>query len=142
MEPPLGRVNFLDTSSSPGSPFSGYETIDFNGALVGMFLEDTLPAARAALPDVLCQRQLRTAAFRPTSLRYVPDRPVFLIGDGLTETGTGNVQIFVVPATATHLYLGFIDSCTSSVPGCYSNNAGAVRASLLLDTPALLQGFN
>jgi len=31
---------------------------------------------------------------------------VFFIGDGLTGTATGNVQIFLVPPTATHLYMG------------------------------------
>ncbi len=34
---------------------------------------------------------------------------VFFIGDGLTGTGTGSVQVFHVPAGATHLYFANID---------------------------------
>ncbi len=53
---------------------------------------------------------------------------VFFIGDGLTGTGSGAVQVFSVPATATHLYLGYVDSCNNTVPGCYSDNSGSLTA--------------
>ena len=43
---------------------------------------------------------------------------VFFIGDGLTGTGSGSVQQFVVPLGATRLYLGSSDG-----PGANYNNS-------------------
>ena len=43
-----------------------------------------------------------------------------------------------MPPAATHLYLGYVDSCTSTlptVPGCYSDNVG------LLNVTARLQYY-
>jgi hypothetical protein len=51
----------------------------------------------------------------------------FFVGDGLTGTGTGSSQTFVVPAGATTLWLGFIDGQTyTSAPGYYDDNSGSV----------------
>jgi len=53
----------------------------------------------------------------------------FFIGDGLTGTGTGQVQQFNVPVNATHLYLGFEDgSFSQGTPGTYSDNSGSLTA--------------
>ncbi|HEY3242752.1 MAG TPA: hypothetical protein VGM03_05305 [Phycisphaerae bacterium] len=38
-------------------------------------------------------------------------RQPFFIGDGLTGTGSGAVQQFLVPDGATRLFLGTIDGC-------------------------------
>ena len=59
---------------------------------------------------------------------------LFFIGDSLTGTGAGNIQAFEVPPTATHLYLGYVDSCTltNGTPGCYSDNGGTLVATFLL----------
>ena len=52
----------------------------------------------------------------------------FFIGDGLTGTGSGTVQQFLVPDTATRLYLGFADALEfgnpTSYPGFYWDNCG------------------
>ncbi len=56
---------------------------------------------------------------------------VFFIGDGWTGTGTGDIQAFIVPASATHLYLGEVDNCMGgnrTGPGCYGDNVGSVNA--------------
>lgn len=50
---------------------------------------------------------------------------VFFIGDGLTGTGSGSVQQFVVPAGATRLYLG-----TSDGPGASFNNSGSLSVTV------------
>jgi hypothetical protein len=51
----------------------------------------------------------------------------FFIGDGRVGSG-GAVQSFLVPATATRLFLGFVDSfdfgSPTSPPGYYSDNVG------------------
>jgi hypothetical protein len=60
---------------------------------------------------------------------------VFFIGDGLTGIGAGQRQVFAVPATATQLFLGYIDSCSNTgvtVPGCFNDNGGAVAATFVL----------
>jgi len=48
---------------------------------------------------------------------------------------TEGVQKFIVPPTATHLYLGFVD-VNGQVPGDYSNNVGMMRVKAVLHTPA------
>jgi PEP-CTERM motif len=49
----------------------------------------------------------------------------FFIGDGLTGTGTGSAQQFVVPGGATRLFLGIVDGLeTGGQPGGYFNNTG------------------
>lgn len=59
----------------------------------------------------------------------------FFIGDGLTGTGSGATQKFYVPAGATALYLGFIDSGSfgwpsGGNPSFYSDNTGTLTATL------------
>jgi hypothetical protein len=49
----------------------------------------------------------------------------FFIGDGLT--GTGTEQSFLIPAGATHLYLGFSDGWVfQGEPSWYGDNTGSV----------------
>jgi hypothetical protein len=43
---------------NPIGPFSGVDSTDFVGPLVGMFLEDTLPTSAPPSFEVLSQRQL------------------------------------------------------------------------------------
>jgi hypothetical protein len=55
---------------------------------------------------------------------------VFFIGDGRTGTGTGAIQQFLVPSTATQLYLGIADAASfQGAPGFYGDNTGAFTAS-------------
>ena len=51
-------------------------------------------------------------------------KQVFFIGDGLTGTGTGTTQTFVVPAGATRLFLGVSDGVG------WFNNSGAFNATV------------
>jgi len=55
----------------------------------------------------------------------------FFIGDGKTGTGTGELQVFHVPAGATRLYLGLSDGFLPCV-GAYSDNSGGFQASFLI----------
>ena len=56
----------------------------------------------------------------------------FFVGDGLSGTGSGLTQQFIVPPSATRLYLGFADAADfgapSSAPGYYGDNAGQLSA--------------
>lgn len=53
----------------------------------------------------------------------------FFIGDGLTGTGSGAVQKFVVPENATRLFLAFADATGfNGTPGAYEDNVGIINA--------------
>src|SRR5262249_39942824 len=57
----------------------------------------------------------------------------FFIGDGLTGTGSGSVQVFHVPDGATRLYLGFADAFFfQGDPGYYDDNTGSLTATFMV----------
>jgi hypothetical protein len=117
---------------SPTGPFSGLDLVDFQGPPVGMFLEDTLPASA---PPTL-RFYVGNSSFGGVQTNFATLGPqigqVFFIGDGKTGTGTGAIQAFSVPPTATHLYLGYADSCDYATPGCYSDNEGSMTAAFAI----------
>jgi len=92
-------------------PLSGYHLTDFVGALAGVFLEDTLPASAA--PALRFYVSDNSEGGIQTDFPALSPQigQVFFIGDGLTGTGSGEMQTFKVPPTATHLYLGYVDNC-------------------------------
>jgi hypothetical protein len=75
------------------------QTTNIN-SLIGVFLDDTQPANPA--PSDFSSST--SAAVIAPGLRQP-----FFIGDGLTGTGSGERQQFVVPAGATRLFLGTMD---------------------------------
>lgn len=116
-------------------PLSGYHLTNFVGALAGVFLEDTLPSSAA--PALRFYVSNKADGGIQTDFLTLSPRigQVFFIGDGLTGTGTGHIQTFFVPPTATHLYLGYVDNCrapNNTVPGCYSDNVGSLNATVRL----------
>lgn len=115
----------------PVGPYSGFYNTDFHGAMVGMFLEYTPPASAPA-PLRFYFHDSSQGGIQVDFKTLSPlIGQVFFIGDGLTGTEMGVAQIFVVPPTATHLFLGYVDSCSQSgytAPSCYQDNAGAVIA--------------
>jgi hypothetical protein len=119
--------------NNPTGPFSGYDLTDFTGAMVGVFLEDALPTS--APPPLRFYVSDSSHGGTQTAFKALGPKigQVFFIGDGLTGTGSGSIQVFGVPPTATHLYLGYIDSCIQpgpTVPSCFSDNAGTLSATL------------
>jgi len=112
----------------PTGNLSGYASTDFVGALVGVFLADNLPPS--APPSLrFYETDGSLGGIQTNFLTLSPlIGQIFFIGDGLTGTGTGSVQAFQVPTTATHLYLGFVDVCSTMAPGCYFDNQGSVTA--------------
>jgi hypothetical protein len=60
----------------------------------------------------------------------------FFIGDGLTGSGSGSTQTFVIPAGATDLSLGIPDgSGFSGTPSFYGDNKGAFTGNYAITTP-------
>lgn len=96
-----------------------------SACLVGVFLEDSEPTNPAPLT-----LDFTTSALGAGFTNLSPQiAQTFFIGDGLTGTGSGAVQQFFAPATATRLFLGFVDGvATNMYPGGYSNNIGSLTA--------------
>jgi Domain of unknown function DUF11 len=64
---------------------------------------------------------------------------VFFIGDG-TNSNSGSLQLFIVPANATELWLGFADAIDfAGPPEAYGDNAGSliVSGTLFQGSPSL-----
>ena len=94
--------------------------------LVGVFLDDKEPMDPA--PSCLDFNQSTSFAELYPALRQT-----FFIGDGLTGTGSGELQRFHVPPGATRLFLGFADGWAShDRPGWYGDNAGSLTVELRL----------
>jgi RHS repeat-associated protein len=84
-------------------------------AVVGVFLDDSQPDTTPA-PEAI-----NFETFGTDFLSLSPKlKQVFFIGDGLTGSGSGEVQSFVIPDGATRLYLGVMDGY-----GWY-NNSGSI----------------
>jgi hypothetical protein len=123
---------------SPTGPFSGYDNTDYQGAMVGMFLECGLPTTVAPTLRFYVNDGSQGGIKTDFTVLQPLIGQVFFVGDGLTGTGTGSHQLFLVPPTATHLYLGYVDSCSSSgysSPGCYFDNGGSITATFRIYHP-------
>jgi len=91
-------------------------------ALIGVFLGPGLPTTISPLPtDLDFGPSGLTTSFASLSPGL---QQIFFIGDGLTGTGSGSVQNFIVPAGATRLYLGTVDGFG------WSNNTGAISVTV------------
>lgn len=83
-------------------------------ALIGLFLDASQPDTSPA-PSALDFSILGTAF---SSLAPAL-KQVFFIGDGLTGTGSGSIQNFIIPTGATRLFLGTMDGFE------WNNNIGS-----------------
>src|SRR5262249_27176616 len=94
-------------------------------SLVGVFLSDAQPSSSPAPADF---------PYLPSDGTVSPAvQQVFFIGDGVTRTGSGAAQQFVVPAGATRLFLGTWDSYE------WNNNFGSFGVGIGISS-ALVQG--
>ena len=92
--------------------------------LVGLFLDNGLPAVAPG------RRSYASADYALPFYSDILLGQVFFIGDGLTGTGNGTVQEFLVPDGATRLYLGTVDGYVfQGDPGGYYNNTGSMYVS-------------
>jgi hypothetical protein len=109
---PNDRANITSLGSISG-------IVSPNGLpLVGVFTNGSPSGAAPSPYDY--SAGLGQASFSPSL------NQVFVIGDGLTGTGSGSKQVFNVPATATELWLGFTDAGTfNGPPANYGDNAGS-----------------
>lgn len=101
--------------------------------LAGVFLDDEEPFNDGSCPDPLATPSL---TYPPDDLETFPPPELgqlFFIGDGLTGVGTGSVQRFMVPPTATRLFLGFADAPNlTGCPGAHDDNPGSLSVQLAM----------
>jgi len=106
------------------------------GFLAGVFTSDAEPSGTG---PIRLDYTAATGKMTTTQPTYQPAvDQLFFIGDGLTGTGMGQQQQFIVPAGATTLWLGVADA------GYYQNdpipttgNTGGFTATLSLMPPAV-----
>src|SRR6266704_3855668 len=127
----LGVLNNADGNTSFStdiSPFGGISGIrsDASGFLAGVFLGPAEPMDPA--PATL---DFGASGLGTSFLSLSPQTgQLFFIGDGRTGTGSGAIQQFFVPPTATGLYLGFADAPNyMGLPGQYQDNVGSLKVS-------------
>jgi hypothetical protein len=137
---PDGGFFAAATNIASVGPISGFAA-PRSGHLVGLFLEAGDPAGLPA-PDAI----LYPDAASLTALSYSPGiRQVFFLGDGVTGTGSGELQTFLVPDGATRLVFGIADAFGfAGAAGYYNDNTGGYSvAYTIVPTPgtALLLGI-
>ena len=140
--------DFLTTSTPPGllppsaagSPTTFYMEMDSLNGISGLSLYESNPSDRRVMflaGTFTTSAQPQDPAPSPLdfssnglTMSFTQLSPelnqLFFIGDGLTGTGTGTTQTFIVPDQATHLYLGIVDgSYFVGGPDYYDNNRGS-----------------
>ena len=120
-----GTTNLIASGNTTINAGNGISGIQAPGQmfLAGVFLTGAVPAGAApASLDFT-----GNTAF--TSLSPLLNQ-MFYIGDGLTGNGSGTTQSFLVPTSATRLFLGFADAFDFTAPnhGFYNDNLGELRA--------------
>jgi hypothetical protein len=141
LDPAIGGINFFlgfgppffgpegnnaDCTGGSCSNLSGFGGISGylgpEGALVGLFLDDSIPNGAAPI-----RLDFSTAGLGRDFLSLTPGLgQVFYIGNGVTTGGV--FQQFIAPTGATRLFLGIPDGFGfDGVPGAYDDNDGAYR---------------
>lgn len=107
-------------------------TASVSAALYGVFLNGQENAAGHVAPPTL--HYPTSASYSASSYSPLDDQ-IFFIGDGLTGTGSGTQQTFIVPADATGLVLGIVDAYGYfGPPGAYFDNNGSFVASFSINS--------
>jgi hypothetical protein len=93
------------------------------GSLVGLFLNDDNPLGATPPATIDFSSAGIGASFASLSPAL---GQVFFIGDGKTGTGTGSLQQFYTPVSATKLFIGIADGWGfNGAPGFYEDNDGS-----------------
>lgn len=121
--PEGNNADCLGSSCSDLSSFGGISGyFGPEGALVGVFLDDGIPASGAP-----ARLNFSTAGLGRNFLTLTPGLgQIFDIGNGVTTSAV--FQEFIAPVGATRLFLGIPDGFGfDGVPGAYDDNDGAYQ---------------
>jgi hypothetical protein len=154
--------NYLTTSGTPGllppsaanAPTTFYMDMASAGGVSGLLLYESDPSARrvmflaglftsGSVPQAPAPASLNFSSSygsNPLTTSFAQVSPLlnqsFYIGDGLTGTGSGATQSFLVPDGATHFYLGIVDgSYFVGAPDYYDNNSGSFAVQGMVAVP-------
>jgi hypothetical protein len=119
--------------------------------LMGVFLSDQAPTGNPGETSAI--RNPANLPYQTNVTNQKNQSPIqaqlaipFFIGDGYTDSGLQ--QIFLVPDTATRLFLGFADAASfQGAPRQYQDNTGSLTANFeigsatAVPTPAVLPGL-
>ncbi len=137
-------VYFQGAGSQPcdsdGNPFVEVRDASSFGGIAGILTPTRFPLVGLFLTDAepIDPAPTRLDFTSPGGTSFTTLSPAigqtFSVGDGLTGSGTGDVQQFNVPATATRLFLGFVDTHgdPGDGPGSYSDNTGSLTATFTI----------
>ena len=124
---PDGSPSVFNMNVSPAADLSGLISSNV-GFLAGVFLNG-LEGSQSTPPTLDLSASGIGENF--SSLSPLVDQ-VFFIGDGLTGTGSGSLQVFNVPNGAATLVLGIVDANGySGPPGAYFDNSGTFTVELI-----------
>jgi len=122
----LGSAAPATSISSSGTNLSPIQFTGIQMFLVAVFLGPSLPGSQvASIGDYGAGGALSAnlATYSPLLGQ------TFFVGDGVTGTGSGTIQQFVVPTGATRLFLGFADALMFvGQAGMFSDNTGSADA--------------
>jgi hypothetical protein len=125
-----GRAYSAGTNISSYGGISGIRNDKAIAFLVGVFLNDSEPTGSG--PSALDFTNNTSFAELSPLLNQT-----FFIGDGLTGSGVGDIQRFLVPEQATRLFLGFADGgAVQGLPAYYNDNTGSLVANFELQSAA------
>jgi len=125
-----GRAFLSGTNISSYGGISGIRNDNAIAFLVGVFLNDSEPTGSG--PSALDFTNNTSFAELAPELNQT-----FFIGDGLTGSGLGNIQRFLVPEQATRLFLGLADGfVVQGAPAYYDDNTGSLVANFELQPAA------
>ncbi len=110
---------FSGGALGPTQGLSGIIDRSFGFSMVGVFLDDNAPSNP---PESL---DFTVATFTKINPKI---GQVFWIGDGFSGTGAGTVQQFIVPPTATRIFIGLADGI--GVACCYDDNLGGFNVTM------------
>lgn len=127
-----GNIGNGSTNINAANGISGIQVNGRQLFLAGVFVDAAnLPSGAAPAKLTYPPLSLSAASYTPLL------NQAFFIGDGLTGTGTGDVQRFVAPDSANRLLLGFVDGYAfRGAPSYFADNRGALTADVAAVTPS------
>jgi hypothetical protein len=126
---PDGGLSLAPTDVFSDGGIAGLKS-DRTMFLAGVFLDESAPTST---PPV--RLDFSSAGFGTAFPNLTPQiGQTFFIGDGFVGIGTGTLQHFYAPPTATRLFLGFADAWDGysirGHPGAYGDNIGSLSVTI------------
>lgn len=142
-----GSITYFGDLNAPsyadGNPFNVVRDVSSYGGISGIITPTRMPiigvflTASEPLNPAPSRLDFTLSGLGTSFTTLSPEiGQTFFIGDGLTGTGTGSIQKFMIPVAATRVFLGFAD--TRGEPGdgagSFFNNAGSFNVDVQINS--------